>query len=106
MNLRQVLEAGAAAAFAIAHPEMRHFADIDDIGLLDPSKNLAQKRYRWLDEHFPVQSQSIKEKKKLINKSTSHANIVSANQTFDVDHQLEQINAPILRHRGPVSCAD
>jgi hypothetical protein len=44
MNPRQVLEASTAAAFAIANPEMQHFADIDEIGLLDPSKALAQKR--------------------------------------------------------------
>lgn len=53
MNLRQVLEAGAAAAFAIANPEMQHFADTDANGFLDPSKALAKKRYAWLDKHFP-----------------------------------------------------
>jgi hypothetical protein len=96
MNLRQVLEASTAAAFAIANPEMHHFADIDEIGLLDPSKALAQKRYRWLDEHFPAGSQSIKEKKELINRTTSHANIVSANQTFDVDDEVQNIAAPFF----------
>ena len=96
MNLRQVLEAGAAAAFAIANPEMHHFADIDEIGLLDPSKTLAQKRYAWLDEHFPEHSQSIKEKKELLNRATSHANIVSANQTFDVDEGLQNVAAPFF----------
>jgi hypothetical protein len=96
MNLRQVLEAGTAAAFAIANPEMHHFADVDEIGLLDPSKALAKKRYRWLDEHFAVDSQSIKEKNELINKTTSHANIVSANQTFDVDDELRNIAAPFF----------
>ena len=96
MNLRQVLEAGTAAAFAIANPEMRHFADVDEIGLLDPSKALAQKRYKWLDEHFAAHSQSIKKKKELINTTTSHANIVSANQTFDVDDELKNIAAPFF----------
>jgi hypothetical protein len=37
MNLRQVLEAGAAAAFAIANPEKHHFAETDEHGILDPS---------------------------------------------------------------------
>jgi hypothetical protein len=96
MNLRQVLEAGAAAAFAIAHPEMLHFADIDQSGFLDPSKALAQKRYRWLDQHFAAGSQAIKEKKKLINRTTSHANIVSANQTFSVDDQRTNVTAPFF----------
>jgi hypothetical protein len=96
MNLRQVLEAATAAAFAIGNPEMHHFADVDEIGLLDPSKALAQKRYKWLDEHFAVQSQSIKEKKELINKTTSHANIVIANQTFDVDDELKNVALPFF----------
>ena len=96
MNLRQVLEAGAAAAFAIANPEMQNFADTDPNGLLDPSKALAKKRYEWLDKHFPAGSQAIKEKKELINNTTSHANIVSANQTFSVDDKVTNIAAPFF----------
>ncbi len=52
MNLRQVLEAGAAAAFAIANPELHHFADTDKQGLLDPSQALTKKRYQWLDQNY------------------------------------------------------
>jgi hypothetical protein len=88
LNLRQVLEAGAAAAFAIANPEMRHFVDADPNGLLDPSKDLAKKRYQWLHKHFPAGSRAIKEKKELINATMPHANIVSANQTFSVDDKM------------------
>ena len=102
MDLRQVLEAGAAAAFAIANPEMHHFVDVDEIGLLDPSKALAQKRYRWLDENFPSASQSIGEKKELINRTTSHANVVSADQTFDVDEEIGNHRCSLLRYRGRV----
>jgi hypothetical protein len=96
MNLRQVLEAGTAAAFAIANPEMHHFADIDEIGLLDPSKALGRKRYKWLDKHFAEASKLIKGKKELINETTSHANIVSANQTFDVDDERKNVAAPFF----------
>jgi hypothetical protein len=35
INLRQVLEAGAAAAFAIANPETEHFATTDGQGFID-----------------------------------------------------------------------
>lgn len=96
LNLRQVLEAGAAAAFAIANPEMRHFVDADPNGLLDPSKDLAKKRYQWLHKHFPAGSRAIKEKKELINATMSHANIVSANQTFSVDDKMANIAAPFF----------
>ena len=96
LNLRQVLEAGAAAAFAIANPEMHRFVDIDPSGFLDPSKDLAQKRYRWLDLYFPDGSKAIKGKKELINRIMSHANIVTANQTFSVDDTQKNIAAPFF----------
>ena len=40
INLRQVLEAGAGAAYAIANPDVRDFADIDAFNIMDPSKKL------------------------------------------------------------------
>src|SRR5215813_3086364 len=76
MVLRQALEAGAAAAFVIANPEPEHFAKTDAQGFIDPSQELTRKRYKWLDKHFPAGSDVIKEKKRLINNSTAHANIV------------------------------
>ena len=45
---------------------------------------------------FPAGSQSIKEKKELINNTTSHANIVAANQTFRVDDKMANIAAPFF----------
>ena len=40
MNLRHVLEAGAAAAYAIANPNIEGFVDVDEFGIMDPSKDL------------------------------------------------------------------
>lgn len=34
MNLRQVLEAGSCAAYAIANPDQNRFADIDENGII------------------------------------------------------------------------
>jgi hypothetical protein len=84
MNLRHVLEAGAAAAYAIANPKVEDFVDIDAFGIMDPSKELTGKRYRWLDENYATGSKWIKEQKKLINDQTAHANIVDGDRTFRV----------------------
>ena len=59
MNLRQVLEAGACAAFAIANPDHKHFVDIDEYGVLDPSQKLAKRRYAWLKANYPDASDAI-----------------------------------------------
>jgi hypothetical protein len=81
MNLRQVLEAGAAAAFAIANPDHKHFVETTDEGLLDASKGLTSKRYTWLDKNYPEGSAAIKAMKNLINESTAHSNLVFTRQT-------------------------
>jgi hypothetical protein len=39
MNLRQTLEAGASAAYAIAHNDPADFANTDARGLLDPARS-------------------------------------------------------------------
>jgi hypothetical protein len=84
MNLRQVLEAGAAAAYAIANPKVEDFVDIDACGIMDPSQELTKKRYRWLAENHLVKSNWIKDKKDQINVQTAHANILSGDGTFRV----------------------
>jgi hypothetical protein len=75
MNLRQVLENGACAAFAIANPDPAHFASTTPEGTLDASQKLTIKRCDWLKKHFPQGSSSIEAMKKMINTSTAHANI-------------------------------
>ena len=42
LNLRQVLEAGAGAAYAIENPDVRDFVDIDAFGIMDPSEECRQ----------------------------------------------------------------
>lgn len=84
MNLRHVLEAGAAAAYCIANPKVEDFVDIDEFGIMDPSKELTSKRYKWLDENYSARSGWIKEQKTLINDQSAHANLVDAGRTFHV----------------------
>jgi hypothetical protein len=82
MDLRQVLEAGACAAFAIANPEHDHFVDATEEGLLDASQKLTKKRYVWLDANYPDGSKFIADMKKPINDSTAHANLVYTSTIF------------------------
>jgi len=96
MNLRQTLEAGAAAAFAIANTELEHFAEIDEAGILGPSQELTAQRYKWLATHFRAGSDAIKAKKDLINNAAAHANIVSAEQTFRIDEGGDRLDAPFF----------
>ncbi len=96
MNLRHVLEAGAAAAFAIANPELYHFANTDEQGLLDPSQALTKRRYQWLEQNYREKSDWIKGKKEQINLSTAHANIVISESTFRIAEAGDTINAPFF----------
>jgi hypothetical protein len=86
MNLRQALEAGACAAFAIANPDHKHFVDTDKYGILDPSPRLAKKRYSWLRKNYAAGSDAIEEKKKQINETGTHANLINTHANFRADY--------------------
>ena len=96
MNLRQVLEAGTAAAFAIANPGQQHFATTDAQGVIDPSPKLTGKRHQWLDKNFPALSNPIREKKERINSYFAHANLVLTAQTFEVNEAANEISTPFF----------
>jgi hypothetical protein len=96
MDLRQALEAGACAAFAIANPDHAHFVDTDKFGVLDPSQKLASKRYKWLDAKHPNASKAIQEGKDQINSSNSHANLLSAYGRSRADEQEGWFSAPFF----------
>jgi hypothetical protein len=96
MNLRQVLEAGAAAAFAIANPETHHFVDVDAFGIMDPAQKLTNKRYRWLKTNYPSESDWIAATKDRINSSTAHANIISGDSTFRIADDYTAASAPFF----------
>jgi hypothetical protein len=84
MNLRQVLEAGLCAAYAIANPDSDHFVIVDKNGLLNSSQKLTGNIYKWLDQNYPRGSKSLKEMKDNINASTAHANLVYTGSNFAV----------------------
>lgn len=93
IDLRQALEAGSSAAFAVANPEDRHFFEWEN-GLIQLPEKLPKKRYKWLDEHHKMLSDAIKSKKDLINQSQTHANVVASHGIFRVEG--DQANVPFF----------
>lgn len=96
LDLRQVLEAGSCAAYAIANPGQDGFADFAENGLVDASKELTNKRYAWLETNYKAGSDAIKNMKGLINSSTAHSNIVYAQKNFRFDDQSRRFVTPFF----------
>ena len=96
MNLRQVLEAGSCAAYAIANPGQDGFADIDENGIIDATQELTKKRYIWLEENFEKGSDAIKNMKNAINSSTAHSNIIYAHNNFRFDGEKGKFVTPFF----------
>jgi hypothetical protein len=96
MDLRQTLEAGACAAYAIANTDRADFADQDEDGILNPSQELAKKRYKWLEQNFEEGSNAIKGIKEIINKSTAHSNIADAHLNFNFDAVNRHFDTPFF----------
>ncbi len=96
MNLRQVLEAGSCAAYAIDNPDRAGFTDIDENGIADISQDITKKRYKWLEDNFKKGSDAIKNMKGTINNSTAHSNIVYAHNNFRFDGDQGKFVTPFF----------
>jgi hypothetical protein len=96
MNLRQMLEAGSCAAYAIANPDQFGFANFDRNGIMNPSRNLTRKRNKWLKENFKDGSDTIENMKGIINNSAAHSNIVAAHRNFKFDGEQGKFVTPFF----------
>jgi hypothetical protein len=96
MDLRQVLEAGASAAFAIGNPGQEHFVDVTEDGILDPSQPLTRKRYAWLEANYREKSDWLKSTKDGINSWATHANLITANSVFTLSEAGDFGRAPFF----------
>jgi hypothetical protein len=96
MDLRQVLEAGTCAAYAIANPDVAGFADIDKDGIADATQDLTKKRYKWLEDNFKQGSDAIKNMKGAINQSAAHSNIIYAHNNFRFDSDAVKFVTPFF----------
>ena len=96
MDMRQVLEAGACAAYAIANTDPADFGDVNDQDIINPSDALTKKRYKWLEANYKKGSDPIKNMKGSINNSTAHSNIVYAYKNFDFDDKTGTFDTPFF----------
>lgn len=96
MNLRQVLEAGANAAYAIANPKIEDFGRINCEGVMETPDDLRDKRYKWLDENYQNGSNIIKNLKINLNKSCMHSNIAYTQQNFKLDDKNNKFLTPFF----------
>lgn len=94
MNLRQVLEAGALAACAIAKPDPYEFISVDENGFISQPKKQVAKLYAWLNQNYPAGSQQIKDIKDQINSTIAHASLIVA--ASNVESQVGQHLAPFF----------
>lgn len=94
MNLRQVLEAGALAACAIAKPDPYEFITVDANGFVTQPKKQIAKLYAWLDQKYPAGSKQLKDIKDQINGTIAHASLIIA--ASNVESQVGQHLAPFF----------
>lgn len=83
MNMRQALEAGEKAAYALTFSELDRFVMRNNDGTLEERKNLKNCCYKWLREDYPEESQKMKDLKNSISNLFVHANFVMTQSIID-----------------------
>lgn len=84
LDLRQFIESGFNAAYAIAYNDVKHFAVVDEFGLLDPTDTLKKKRYKWFEENYTKISSDLYKIKEPVQFST-HSNVVDTERNINYD---------------------
>jgi hypothetical protein len=97
MDMRQVYEAGAWGAYAMAFSEKDKFYSEDGKGILWVTTGLEKRKNKWLNENFKEKSDWIKNMKKLLGSSVAHANVIYAIQNFSLRPENEPgFNTPFF----------
>lgn len=81
-NLRQALEAGSWAAYAIANIEKDKFCEEDENNYLTIPDRLKVVKNKWLEENFKDGSDAIKRQVKNIGSTVAHASLIYAHKNF------------------------
>jgi len=95
MDLRQVIEAGAWAAYGMAFREKEMFCE-DRNGVIEMPDKLQRARDTWFDNEFKVKSDELKKMKKIINESLAHANVAYVFQHFKFVSMEEGFHTPFF----------
>lgn len=97
MNLRQVIESGTNAAYALGNPNPDDFALPTPEGILEIPEKLKKKRYEWLEKNYSKGSAAIVSMKKLMQ-LPSHSNILDAHRTFkfETKDKTAQLKTPFF----------
>ncbi|MEX0650392.1 MAG: hypothetical protein WD200_05310 [Candidatus Andersenbacteria bacterium] len=95
MDLRQVIEAGAWAAYAMAFKEKEKFCE-DEGGVIEIPKKLLKARNTWFDQEFKGKSDELEKMKGLINGSFAHANFAYTFQHFKFVSMEEGFHTPFF----------
>ncbi len=95
MDLRQVIEAGAWAAYGMAFKEKVKFCE-DKSGVIDIPERLLTGRNNWFDQEFRVKSNELLIMKKLINGSLAHANLAYVFKHFKFVSMEEGFHTPFF----------
>ena len=82
MDLRQVYESTAWAAYAMGNSEDNKFYEIDKQGTIHTPDRLGNARNEWLNANYKTKSDEIKNLKKILNESIAHSNVVYTCQNF------------------------
>lgn len=96
MNLRQVLEAGALAAYSIAEGDWDDLIAEDNEDMFKKSEKYKENAYKWLRENYKKGSDAIQAMKKLINKSSAHNNVIMAHRSFNFNSEEKVAEIPFF----------
>ncbi len=91
MMLRYALESVVLACYALSKPDVNEFGHIDSDGLIQIDEEVLSRAYEWLEINYKTYSDTIKSFKDKINKSSSHANILKPQATFDFDEEMKML---------------
>lgn len=84
MMLRQVLESGVLACYALYNTKLESFGYINNsTGLVHENTKATETAYKWLENNYKTYSDKIKYMKGKINELFAHSNMINTTNNFE-----------------------